>query len=65
MSPVTLVGVIEKNREHHLSIEVILVCRPNHSDTTDVFMRRLVFGMSPGLTNSDIALPLSTLDMTG
>jgi hypothetical protein len=32
--------------EFHLSIIVILVCRPNCSDATDVFVRRTIFGMS-------------------
>ena len=43
MSPVMLVGII--------------VCGPNCSDATDVFVRETIFGMSHGLTNTALALP--------
>lgn len=36
---------------------VIFISRPNRSD---VFVRRMIFGMCPGLTNSTVALPFST-----
>lgn len=61
----TLVGIVEQNGEHNRVCESPLsigVFRPNRSDATEVFVRRQIFGMSRGLTNSTVALSLSTAD---
>jgi hypothetical protein len=34
----------------------------NLSDVKDIFVRRPIFGMSPGLTNTAIVLPPSTAE---
>ena len=56
-------------KHHHVgdvSIEeVILVCKLNRWEATNVFMRRPIFRMSHGLTNIDVALPPSTADAEG
>lgn len=43
----------------------IVVSIPNHSDSADVIVRRLLFGMTPGLTKTAVAHPPSTADVEG
>lgn len=56
-------GEHQRVRESHLS--VVIVCRPNRSDATDVFVRRPLSGTSQGLTDNAVAQPLSTADVEG
>jgi hypothetical protein len=43
----------------------VSVCRPNRSDITDIFVRRPIFRMSNGLTNTALALPPFTASAEG
>lgn len=54
-----LLVVVEQNSEHHCAPESHLSIFQTRLDATDVFKRR--DGMSPVLTNSAFALPLSTV----
>ena len=45
--------------------QVIFASSPNRSDSADVFVRRAIFGMFPGLTDTAVTLPPSTADAEG
>ena len=69
-SPVTRMEVIVQNTIVFVRVSpfhrvIIIGSRPNCSDATDIFVRRPIFGMSHGLTNTTIARPSSIVNAEG
>ena len=68
-SLVRLVGILEQNMSVTVGVlsfhRVIIACRPNRSDATDVFRRRPIFMISHGRSGTALALPPFTSDAEG